>query len=159
MQIISHNKHAYHDYQIDQTRDAGIVLCWHEVKSLRAHRSDIGKAIIKINKGICSLTNLDIRLYSKTSALLVPHYNPVGVRRLLLHKSELAKIQSKIDQGWYHLIALDLYLDKHQRFKVKLWLGRLLKKVEKKQILKEKDLELAAQRELASYSRHRGRDD
>lgn len=159
MKIITTNKHAYHDYQIDQTREAGIVLTGQEVKSLRIHRADIGKSIVKINKGVCSLTNLDIRLYTKTSTAVVSGYDPTHMRTLLLHKSQLAKIQSKIDQGWCQLIALELYFDIHRRVKVKIGLGRLLKKVEKKQILKEKDLDRQAQREIVSYSRHRGRDD
>ena len=159
MYIISTNKHARHDYQIEQTREAGIVLLWHEVKSLRQHRSDIGRAIVKIYKGSCSLTNLDIRLYSKTSPVLAPGYDPTGARSLLLHRKECAKIQSKMDQWWYHLIPLELYLDRHRRVKVKIGLWKLLKKIEKKQILKEKEVDLQARREIASYARGRGMDE
>jgi SsrA-binding protein len=71
MNIITTNKHAYHDYRILQTRDAGIVLHGHEVKSLRVNRADISKGIVTLSQKKCKLTNLDIRLYNKTSPQMI----------------------------------------------------------------------------------------
>lgn len=154
MNIITTNKHAYHDYRILQTRDAGIVLHGHEVKSLRVNRADISKGIVTLSQKKCKLTNLDIRLYNKTSPQMIAWYDPQWARWLLLKRSELAKIQSTIDQWWCKIIPLQLYFDTHNRVKVKIGIGILMKKAQKKQVLKEKEVDRQAQREIVSYSRH-----
>lgn len=154
MRIIAKNKRAYFDYDIDQTREAGLILQWHEVKACKLDHCTITEAIIKIDEKnkILNITNMDIPLYSKTQHNLAPWYIPKRPRWLLLNQKELTRIYASLKQGWgYTIIPLDLFETKNRRLKLKIGLAKLRRKVEKKQILKEKDTERQMRREIREY--------
>lgn len=151
MKLISKNKRAYFDYEIDKTYEAGIVLKGHEVKSVKTSHINIQDAVVHIAQGECWLYNMDIPLYEKTSPILVPNYQPKGKRKLLLTKREIAKIAAALDKPGMVLLALEVGVSKGGFIKIKLGLGKLYKKVEKKQILKEKDLKKQMDREMRKY--------
>lgn len=140
MKLITKNKRAYFDYQIDKTYEAWIVLKGHEVKAVKTSHINIQDAVVRIDNRECWLYNMDIPLYEKTSPILVPHYQPKAKRKLLLNAREIAKIAAALDKPWMVLLALEVGIAKWGFIKVKLGLGKLYKKVEKKQILKEKDI-------------------
>ena len=138
--LLLKNKRAYFDYQIDKTYEAWIVLKGHEVKAIKTSHINIQDAVVRIDNRECWLYNMDIPLYEKTSPILVPHYQPKVKRKLLLNKKEIARISAALDKPWMVLLALEVFIARGGFIKVKLWLGKLYRKVEKKQILKEKDI-------------------
>ena len=148
MKIISKHRRAYSDYQIDKEYEVGIILKWHEVKSIKASHVNIKDAYIRIEDKELWILNMDIPLYEKTSHALVPGYQPKGKRKLLITKKELTKISALTDKPGYVIIPLELFVTKTGFIKLQIWVGKLMRKVEKKQILKEKDTKRQMDREM-----------
>ena len=151
MQLITRNKRATFDYQIEKTYEAWIVLKGHEEKSIKTSHINIQDAVVRIDNRECRLYNMDIPLYEKTSPILVPHYQAKAKRKLLLNKREIARIASALDKPGMVLLVLEVIVTKGGFIKIKLGLGKLYKKVEKKQILKEKDIKKQMDREVSAY--------
>ena len=91
---------------------------------------------------------MDVPLYEKTSHVLVPGYESKGKRKILITKKELAKISSALDKSGTVIIPLEIYINKRGLIKLKIWVGKVLKKIEKKQILKEKDIKKQMDRDI-----------
>ncbi len=148
MKSISKNKRAYHDYEIDKDYDVGMVLKWHEVKSIKQSHVNIKDAFIRIEDKELRILNMDIPLYEKTAHVLVPGYQPKGKRKLLISKKELTKISALTDKPGNTVIPLEIYIDKNNRIKLKIGVAKLMRKVEKKQVLKDKDIKRDMDREM-----------
>lgn len=148
MKLITKNRHVYHDYTIDKEFDVGIVLRWHEVKSIKGSHVNIKDAFIRIEEKELRILNMDVPLYEKTSPILVPGYQPKGKRKLLITKKELSKISALTDKPGYTVIPLELFITKNWFIKLKIGVGKLMRKVEKKQILKEKDIKKQMDRDM-----------
>jgi SsrA-binding protein len=151
MKILTKNKKVYFDYDITSDYTAGIVLAWHEVKSVKTGNINITDTIVSIQNGELRLLGMDIPLYAKTSPFLVPGYQPKRKRKLLITKRELAKIASQKDKPWIVALALEVFTTKSGFIKVKIGLGKLRKKVEKKQILKERSIEKEMRKEAKDF--------
>ncbi len=150
MKVITKNKWAFHDYVIEKEYEAGLVLQWCEVKSIKASQVNIKDSIVRLDDKELWIVGMDVPLYQKTSYALVPGYQPKGRRKLLVNKKELAKISAALDVSGTVLLPLELFLTKNWRIKVKLGVARLMRKVEKKQILKEKDIKRQMDRDIKS---------
>ncbi len=148
MKLISKNRHAYHDYQIDKDYEVWIILKWHEVKSIKASHVNIKDSIVRLNNKELRINNMDVPLYEKTSYALIGGYEPKGKRKLLVTKKELAKIASALDKSWTVIIPLEIFINKRGLIKLKIWIGKVLKKIEKKQVLKERDIKKQMDREI-----------
>jgi len=148
MKIITKNKQAFHDYAIEKQYEAGLVLQWCEVKSIKTSHVNIKDSIVKLENKELWIVGMDVPLYKKTSYALVPGYQPKGKRKILVNKKELAKISSALDVSGTILLPLELFITKHWRIKIKLGIARLMRKIEKKQILKEKDVKRQMDREI-----------
>lgn len=148
MKVITKNRAAFHDYAIEKEYEAWLVLQWCEVKSIKTSYVNIKDSIVRLENKELWIVGMDIPLYKKTSYALVPGYQPKGKRKILVNKKELAKISSALDVSWTVLLPLELFLTNHGRIKIKLWIARLMRKVEKKQILKEKDVKRQMDREI-----------
>ncbi len=148
MRIITKNKYANLNYDIVDKFDAGIVLAWHEVKSAKTWNVNIKDAIVKIIDNEIFITNMDIPLYSKTNINLVPGYQPKWMRKLLLKRKEIIKLGERTTKTGLTIIPLKFYEDIKKRLKMEIWLGKLRKKVEKKQIIKERDIQRESQKEI-----------
>lgn len=148
MKILAKNKRAYFDYDIEQTYDAGLVLQWHEVKACKMDHCTITEGIIRYDEKQRSLLliNMDIPLYSKTQQSLVSGYIPKHPRQLLLNQKEITRLVASTKKTGLTIVPLELFEASNRRIKVKIWLAKLRKKIEKKQILKEKDIEKAIRR-------------
>ena len=148
MKILAKNKRAYFDYDIEQTYDAGLVLSWHEVKACKIDHCTITEWIIRYDEKQRSLLliNMDIPLYSKTQQSLVPGYIPKHPRQLLLNQREITRLVASTKKTGLTLVPLELFEASNRRIKIKIGLAKLRKKIEKKQILKEKDIEKAIRR-------------
>ena len=150
MQFITKNKRAYFDYEIEKEYEAGMVLKWHEVKAIKTSHVNIQDAAIVIENRELWIYNMDIPLYEKTSPALVPHYRQKWKRKLLLNKNEITKIAASLDKPWMVALALEVFVNKWGFIKLKIWIGRLHKKIEKKQIIKERDIKKQMDRDIRS---------
>ncbi|MFA7718143.1 MAG: SsrA-binding protein SmpB [Candidatus Absconditabacterales bacterium] len=148
MKSITKNRHAYHDYAIDKEYDVGIILKGHEVKSIKASHVNIKDSIIRIDNRELRIIGMDIPLYEKTSHVLVPGYQPKGKRKLLITKKELTKISAQLDKSGTIAIPLEVFVTKTGFIKLKIGIGKLMRKVDKKQVLKERDIKKQMDREM-----------
>ena len=108
MQIVANNKKAFFEYFILEKIEAGIQLTGDEVKSLRVGKASIKEAYAEAKKGQLFLVNSDISNYEKASSY--SKLNSKRVRKLLVHKKEISKLQGKIEKEGMTIVPLSLYL-------------------------------------------------
>ena len=106
IKIITTNKEAYHNYFIIETYEAGIQLTGTEVKSIRAGRANLKEGYALVKDGEASLLNAHISHYDHGNR---QNHDPVRARRLLLHKREIIKLQSKIKEKGLTIVPTKLY--------------------------------------------------
>ena len=104
--LIANNKKARHDYFVEDSFEAGIVLHGTEVKSLRQGHCSIKEAFIDIDNGEAFIHQMHISPYEKGNIF---NKDPLRTRKLLLHKSEISKMIGQINQKGYTLIPLKVY--------------------------------------------------
>jgi len=142
--ILISNKKARYDFDINKTFYAGIVLSGAEVKSLRLRHGSLSGSYIKIIGGELFLINAQVSPYSFADQST---YDPKQTRKLLVKKKELQQLQDSVDQKKVILVPLSIDL-KHNLIKVKVAVGRGLKKFEKRQKLKKRDQDRDLAREV-----------
>ena len=133
--LIANNKKAYFDYFIEDKYEAGIALHGTEVKSLRMGKCSIKEAFIRIEKGEVYVYNMHISPYEKGNIF---NKDPLRVKKLLLHKSEINKIAGSLATKGYTVVPLSVYL-KGSLVKVEIGLGRGKKLYDKRQDIAKKD--------------------
>lgn len=133
--VIATNKKAYFNFFIEETFEAGIELQGSEVKSIRNGNISLNESYAIIKNGEAFLLNAHIAPYDKGS-----HYNPdpKRTRRLLLHKREILKIQSKIQEKGYTLVATKAYF-KQALVKVELGIAKGKQLYDKRRAIQEKE--------------------
>lgn len=151
MKIIAKNRKAWFDHEILDTLDAGIVLHWHEVKSIRTQWAYLQDAIVTISDRGAWIVNMDIPLYKKTSPVTMTSYEPKWRRKLLLTKQQLTKLRSKTQKTWLVLIPTQLRESQKHIFKITIALAKRRKKVEKKQAIKERETKRMMDKEARDY--------
>lgn len=138
------NRKAHHDYEILETFEAGIVLVGTEVKSLRAHGGSLQEAYILVSHGDVILKNCSIAPYKFGN---IHNHEERRERKLLLHRREIARIQSLFQEKGIALIPLALYL-KNGRVKVKIGCGKGKKTFDKREALREREQKRSIERTL-----------
>ena len=133
--LIANNKKAYHDYFILDTYEAGISLHGTEVKSLRMGKCSIKEAFIRIENEEVFVYGMHISPYEKGNIF---NKDPLRIRRLLLHKSEIMKLNGKISEKGYTLMPLQVYF-KGSLVKVEIGLARGKKLYDKRADIAKKD--------------------
>jgi SsrA-binding protein len=142
--VVCQNKKAYHEYFIDGTYEAGMVLSGPEVKSLRAGKANLKDGYVKIDdRGEAMLHNVHISFY--TFATHNPN-EPLRVRKLLLQKKEIRKLIGKLKEKGLALIPLKIYFKSNGKAKVELGLARGKRQYDKRASLKEKQSNRELQR-------------
>jgi SsrA-binding protein len=148
--MVATNKQARRNFEIEETFEAGLVLRGSEVKSLRESKVQISEAYARFERGELWLVGLHISPYTRASSHVT--HDPMRKRKLLMHRAELDRLNSKIDQEHLTLVPMSLYF-KDNRAKVELGLGRGRKTVDKRQMLAKRDADLEARRALARRNR------
>jgi SsrA-binding protein len=146
---ITRNKRAFHDYNVSDTLECGIVLTGTEVKSLREGSCSLEDAYAKIEGGEVWLIGCDIPEYSMGNRL---NHKPKRPRKLLLHRREIGKFAGKASQRGFTLVPLRMYF-KHGRAKVELAVARGKNLVDKRQDLKKADADREIRRAMAKRNR------
>jgi SsrA-binding protein len=149
---IASNRRAFHNYQILERIEAGIALQGTEVKSIRAGLANLNNAFARVEKNEVFLYDADIQPYERASH---SQHEPRRPRKLLLHKSEIAKLFSASAVEGQTLVALRLYW-KNSRVKIELGVGRGKSTIDKRHDLKEKAVKRETDRAMSSFNRRHG---
>jgi SsrA-binding protein len=150
--LIAQNRKARHDYFIEQTYEAGLVLTGTEVKSLRAGRASLVDGYAVIQDGEVWLHGVHIPEYTEGTWT---NHEPRRHRKLLLHKGEIAKLIGKTKEGGLTLVPLQLYFS-DGRAKVELALARGKRAYDKRQVLAQRDADREITKALGRRSKGRG---
>ncbi|HMA37680.1 MAG TPA: SsrA-binding protein SmpB [Chloroflexia bacterium] len=136
------NRKAFHDYAIDETIEAGLVLVGSEIKSLRDGKANLRESYVRVERGEAWLINAHIGVYPQGGT----HFNhePLRRRKLLLHGNEIIYLRAKVEQKGLALVPIRIYL-LHGKAKLEVALGRGKKLYDKRDALAERD----AQRDIA----------
>ena len=144
IKLIANNKKAYHDYFIEDNYEAGISLHGTEVKSLRMGKCSIKESFIRIENGEVIIYGMHVSPYEKGNIF---NKDPLRVRKLLLHRSEIRKMIGKMSQKGYTLVPLQVYF-KGSLIKVEIALAKGKKLYDKREDIAKKDQRRAAEREF-----------
>jgi SsrA-binding protein len=147
---IAINRKARHDYFVDETFEAGLILTGSEVKSLRDGRANLKDSYARVSGGDAQLLNLHISPYD---AAHHDNHEPTRTRRLLLHRREIDRLEGQVRQKGLTLIPLRLYFNARGRAKVELGLGRGKKQYDKRQSIKEREARRETDRALRTSAR------
>ncbi len=148
IKIICQNKKAYHDYFIEETYEAGIVLVGTEVKSLRDGKAQLVDSYAVFKGDELFMLNAHISPYSHAAR---DNHDPTRSRKLLLHKKELQRLQGKINERGFALVPLKLYFSRG-RIKAEIALVKGKKLHDKRETLKKKAMKKDVERELKDRS-------
>jgi SsrA-binding protein len=147
--VIAVNRRAHHDYFVEETYEAGIVLRGTEIKSIRAGKVSLQEAHAQVVDGEAILFNAHIAPYEHGGYANHPPRRP---RKLLLHKYQIRHLNRKLEAKGYTMVPLRLYL-KDGRAKVELGLVRGKRQRDKRAAIAKRD----AQREMERALKARGR--
>jgi SsrA-binding protein len=148
-QIAAQNRKARHDYFIEDTVEAGIMLAGTEVKALRGGKASIGEAFAGEQGGELYLFNAYIPEYEAANRF---NHQPRRPRKLLVHKREMERLLGQIRREGVTVVPLSFYFNPRGIVKVELGLARGKRKVDKRATEKEKDWK----RDKARLMRNRG---
>jgi SsrA-binding protein len=149
--IVANNKKARHDYFIEETYEAGIVLTGTEIKSVRAGRVSIKESFAKVDKnGELILYGMHIAPYEQGNRF---NAEPLRDRKLLLHKREIQKIQGMLTQQGLTLVPLSVYLNEDGRCKVEIGIARGKKLYDKRETIARKDADRKMERAIKERRR------
>ncbi len=142
------NKKARFDYFIEETVEAGISLSGAEVKSAKMGHINVADSFCFIEKGGITLKNCRIAPYEKGSVF---NLDPLRDRQLLLHKREISRLIGKVREKGYTLVPLRAYF-KGRYLKIELGLCKGKHNYDKKNVIRERDLDRQAQRDIKEYN-------
>jgi len=134
--LIAQNKKAYHDFFIEETFEAGIVLVGTEVKSIRAGSASVKESFIRVKDGEAFIYNMHINPYDKGNIF---NKDPLRTRKLLLHKREITKLVGAVSTKGMTIVPLKVYI-KGSLVKVEIGLAKGKKLHDKRQDIAKKDV-------------------
>ncbi|MBR2255975.1 MAG: SsrA-binding protein SmpB [Blautia sp.] len=144
VKLIANNKKARHDYFIEDTLEAGIALAGTEVKSLRMGKCSIKESYVRIEKGEVYVHGMNISPYEKGNIF---NKDPLRVRKLLLHRHEIRKLDAKLKEKGMTLVPLQIYF-KNSLVKIEIGLARGKKLYDKRADIAKKDMRREAERDF-----------
>jgi len=148
LRIITVNKKAFHNYEVIEKFEAGIVLLGSEIKSIREGKVNLKDSYVEIRNLEAFMLNSHISLYSNAS---YNNHEPERVRKLLLHKRELLKLDKKIRTKGVAVIPLRMYFNPKGKAKLEIAIAKGKREYEKKQKIKDRDIKRDVERELKRY--------
>ena len=144
LKIIADNRKARHDYFIEDSVEAGIALVGTEVKALRQAKCNLRDSYARIENGEALLYNVHISPYDPASRF---NHDPLRKRKLLLHKSEILKLNGKVSNKGYTLVPLKIYF-RNGRAKVELGLAKGKREFDKRDEIAKREADRAIERAL-----------
>ncbi|MGK5546653.1 SsrA-binding protein SmpB [Streptomyces sp. URMC 127] len=147
--LVAQNKKARHDYHLLTTYECGMVLTGTEVKSLRQGRASLVDGFVQIDGGEAWLHNVHVPEYSQGTWT---NHSARRKRKLLMHRAEIDKLESKAQESGHTIVPLALYF-KDGRAKVEIALAKGKKEYDKRQTLREKQDLRESNRAIAAARR------
>lgn len=144
VKLVANNKKAYHEYFIEEKYEAGVALHGTEVKSIRMGKCSIKESFIRIENGEVFIYGMHISPYEKGNIF---NKDPMRIKKLLMHRSEIQKIQGKIAEKGFTLVPLRVYL-KNSLVKVEIGVAKGKKLYDKRQDIAKKDQRREAERDF-----------
>ncbi|KXG74008.1 SsrA-binding protein SmpB [Thermotalea metallivorans] len=148
--VIANNKKARHDYFIEETYEAGIVLTGTEVKSIRMGKINLKDSYAEVDRGEVFIHNMHISPYEKGN---IYNVDPLRKRKLLMHKREIAKLLGYTTQQGYTLVPLKVYINQRGLVKIELAVAKGKKLYDKREDIARKDANRRIQKELRERQR------
>lgn len=145
MKPLAKNKKAFHDYEIIEKFEAGVSLLGTEVKSAKDGRINMRDAHVRVMSGEAYLIGCHISEYDFGNR---ENHDPTRSRKLLLHKREIERLTGKVQEKGLTLVPLSIYINKRNKIKVEIALAKGKKTHDKRQALRERDLDREMHREL-----------
>ena len=142
-QTVAVNRRARHEYQIEDTLEAGLVLTGSEIKSIRAGHAHLAEAYARIERGEAWLIGAHIAPYEQASR---DNHEPTRTRKLLLHRDQIAELVGKTQSRGYTLVPLRLYI-RGGLAKVEIGVARGRKAHDKRRVIAERDARRQLERE------------
>ena len=147
MPTLANNRKAFHDYSIEDTLEAGLVLSGHEVKSAKTGQATLTGAYVTIRAGEAFLRNAYIGRYKQAAGLET--HDESRERKLLLRKQEIVRLQDQSKEKGLTLVPLELYTKKGL-IKLKIGVARGKKQFDKRDTIKRKETKRKLDRALRS---------
>lgn len=147
--VIASNRRAHRDFELGDTYECGMVLKGSEVKSLRESKVTIADAYARVSNGELWLYGLHVGQYSNSGAYA---HNPDRDKKLLVHRSEIRAIQRALENDGRTLVPLKLYF-KDGRAKIEIAVARRRRTEDKRQAIRERDMEAEARRAMSQARR------
>jgi len=144
--VVAQNRKARHNYFIEETFEAGLVLTGTEVKSLRGGRSSIGESYVTEQGGEAWLVNANIPEYTSGNRF---NHEPRRPRKLLLHRKQINKLLGAIQREGRTVVPLQVYFNPKGRAKIEIALVTGKQAHDKRQAIKERDWQRQRQRLLS----------
>ncbi len=135
VKVIATNRKAYHDYHVEETHEAGVVLTGTEIKSVRAGSVNLRDSYAQVRNGEMWLMNVHIAPYEPASK---QNADPYRDRKLLMHRNEIMRLMGRVQEKGLTLVPLRLYL-KQNRAKVELGLVRGKKLYDKRATIAKRE--------------------
>ena len=148
MKLIQDNKYARFEYCVENTYEAGISLDGGEVKSVRAGNVSLKDAYCSVYNDELYIKDMHVAVYDRGGSFNVKDSR--RDRKLLMHKSEIHRLMGKVNEKGYTIVPLKLYF-KQSRIKMERGLCKGKNTYDKKQTIRERDLDRTAKREIKNY--------
>ena len=142
--LVANNKKAYHDYFIEEKYEAGLALHGTEVKSLRMGKCSIKEAFVRIEQGEVFVYGMHVSPYEKGNIF---NKDPLRVKKLLLHRQEIRRMEGRIAEKGYTLVPLQVYF-RDGLANVEIGLAKGKKLYDKRQDIAKKDQRREAEKEF-----------
>lgn len=149
IKVVATNRKAGRDFHLDDRREAGLVLMGTEIKSIRAGRVNLSDGYVQPRNGELWLINVHIAPYDPSGRY---GHEPLRPRKLLLHRQEINRLISRVQERGYTIIPTRLYL-KHGRAKIEIALARGKRKYDKRQAIAKRDAQRDIERALRERSK------
>jgi len=142
------NKKAYRDYELIERFEAGLALLGTEVKSVRAGQADLDGSYARVDNEQCWLIGSKIAQYAQASSA---NHEVDRKRKLLLHKVEIRKIRTKLEQRGFTIVPLRIYFNDRGLAKIELALARGKRKYDKRRKIDERTQKQDVERDMKKY--------
>ena len=139
IKLVANNKKAYHDYFVDETYEAGIVLTGTEIKSVRQGKVSIKEAYVRIRNGEAIVQGMTLSPYEQGNRFNV---DPLRPRKLLMHRKEIDKLIGLTKEKGATLVPLKVYINRDGRAKMELAVARGKKLYDKRQAIAKRDADM-----------------
>ena len=146
-ETIAQNRRAHHEYSVEDTFEAGIVLRGTEIKSVRAHKVSLADAYARIDRDEAWIVGLHIAPWESADVRF--NHEPKRARKLLLHRHEIDELLGKTKAKGLTLVPLAIYINDAGKAKLSLGLARGKQTWDRRREIQERDAKRDTERQLA----------